>query len=290
MRISHPFLPVLGFLLLSAPALAGDVYHRTVTQQGGAGALAMGEPGAPVNSSAKILVDGKKYRVELEADPAAAQTHQVVISQDGGEHATALNLENHTYFPIKTDASKPTSLLFGLLPLPFAKKSVSHITFDTVDATAPETAAGTSVRRHEIRLSYDIAIVMGTPPGVPASPRSRPETIRGKVKVDAIYWMSEGKTPDAPRLFRPEMRTGFPEIDTRLAAALTALPGMAIKQQVTISTEGDQGTMPRTSVHTEVLEHLGTQEMKASLFEVPGGFRMQEPEMSMPGLRMVPPG
>jgi hypothetical protein len=287
MRIHPPFLPILGFLLLSAPALAGDVYHRTVTQQGGAGALAMGEPSAPVNSTAKILVDGKKYRVELER---AAPTHQVVISKDGGEHETALNLENHTFFPIKTDASKPTSLLFGLLPLPYAKRSVSHVAFDTVDATAPETVAGASVRRHEIRLSYDITIVMGTPPGVPVSPRSRPETIRGKVKVEAIYWMTEGKAPDAPRLFRPEMRTGFPEIDTRLAAAFTALPGMAIKQQVTISTEGDQGTMPRTSIHTEVLEHLGTQEMKASLFEVPGGFKMHEPEMSMPGLRMVPPG
>jgi hypothetical protein len=284
MRIRPPFLPILGFLLLSAPALAGDVYHRTVTQQGGAGALAMPEPGAPVNSTAKILVDGKKYRVE------ATQTHQVVISKDGGEHATALNLENHTFFAIKTDASKPTSSLFGLLPLPFAKTSVSHVAFDTVDATAPETVAGTSVRRHEIRLSYDIVLVTGTPPGVPVSPRSHPETIHGKVKVEAIYWMTEGKAPDIPRLFRPEMRTGFPEIDDRLIAALTALPGIAIKQQVTISTEGDQGTMPRTSVHTEVLEHLGTQEMKASLFEVPGGFKMQEPEMSRPVLRMVPPG
>jgi len=290
MRIHPPFLPVVGFLLLSAPALAGDVYHRTVTPQGGAGALAMGESGAPANSTAKILVDGKKYRVELELNPEAAQTHQVVISKDGGDHATALNLENHTFFPIKTDASKPTSGLFGLLPLPFARKSVSHVAFDTVDATAPETVAGTSVRRHEIRLSYDIAVVTGTPPGVPVSPKSRPETIHGKVKVDAVYWMTEGKAPDVPRLFRPEMRTGFPEIDDRLAAALTALPGMAVKQQVTISTEGDQGTMPRTSVHTEVLEHLGTQEMKASLFEVSGGFRMQEPEMSRPGLRMVPPG
>ncbi len=290
MRISHPFLPVLGFLLLSAPALAGDVYHRTVTQQGGAGALAMGESGAPANSTAKILVDGKKYRVELAPDPDSARPYQVVISKDGGDHATALNLENHTFFAIKADAFKPTSSLFGLLPLPFARRSVSHVTFDTVDAAAPETVAGASVRRHEIRLSYDITVVAGTPPGVPVSPRSRPETIRGKVKVDAIYWMTEGKAPDAPRLFRPEMRTGFPEIDTRLAAAFTALPGMAIKQQVTISTEGDQGTMPRTSVHTEVLEHVGTQETKASLFEVPSGFKMHEPEMSMPGLRMVPPG
>jgi hypothetical protein len=283
MRIRPPFLSVLGFLLLSVPALAGDVYHRTVTQQGGAGAFAMGESGAPTNSTAKILVDGKNYREELGR-------YQVVISKDGGDHATALNLENHTFFAIKTDASKPTSALFGLLPLPFARKSVSHVVFDTVDATAPETVAGASVRRHEIRLSYDITVVTGTPPGVPVSPRSRPETIHGKVKVNAVYWMTEGKAPDVPRLFRPEMRTGFPEVDTRLVAALTALPGMAVKQQVTISIEGDQGTMPRTSVHTEVLEHLGTQEMKASLFEVPGGFRMQEPEMSRPSLRMVPPG
>jgi hypothetical protein len=273
MRIHPPFLSVLGFLLLSAPALAGDVYDLVVG-----------------SFKSKIFVDGRKYRQELAPDPESARPYQVVISKDGGNHATALNLENHTFYELKTTASQPTSLLFGLLPLPYVKRSVSQVALDTVDATTPETVSGTPVRRHEIKLSYDIAVVMGPPPGVPISPKSRPETIHGKVKVDAVYWMTEGKAPDAPRLFRPEIRTGFPEIDTRLAAALTALPGIAIKRQITISTEGDQGTMPRTSSSTEVLENHRTQETKASLFEVPSGFKMHEPEMSMPGLRVVPPG
>jgi hypothetical protein len=272
-------LTLLGFLLLSAPALAGDVYDLVTERQG---------ESQPTKS--KIFVDGRKYREVPETDPESARPYQALISRDGGEHVTALNLENHTFYEIKPDdPSYPSNPLLHLLPLPFFHRSVSNVSLETAEAPEPETVSGVATRRHQIKLSYDIAVEMTPPPGAPKLAKtSPPETVHGKVKVDAVYWMAESSVPILPKPLRPSLRTGFPEIDPRLSAALSALQGIPMKQQVSISTEGDHYTTPQISAHTRLLQNHKVQPMKASMFEVPTGFKMKEPEFSGPGLGPVP--
>lgn len=269
-------MAVLGFLLLSVPALAGDVYDIVTERQG---------ESQPKKS--KIFVDGKKYRQVPEPDPESPQPYQALITRDGGEHLTALNLENHTFYEIKpNDPSQPSNILLHLFPLPYARRSVSNVALDTAEAPEPETVSGVATRRHQIKLSYDIAVELTAPPGAPKPAKPQPpEIVHGKVKVEATYWMAESGMPFLPKPLRPWLRTGFPEIDPRLGAALSALQGIPVKQRVSISTEGDRGTASQTSVNTVLLQNHKVQPMKASMFEVPGGFKMQEPEFSGPGMK-----
>ena len=275
-------LAILGFLLLSAPALAGDVYGFTIDRRGGG---SEGLPARkllinPAKARGTLLLDAKKYRLEIAKNPESAQPFDAIISNDGGARETALNLKDHTYF--KAKAPEITSPLFHLLPIA-GDRSVSGVAMTA--STQPETVSGAPVQRHEIKLSYDITLVIPPPPSMP---KGKSETVRGKVSVDAVYWLAEGETPVLPKLLRPGLHTGFPEVDSELDRAIADLQGIPVKQQVSITTTGDQGTEGRTSTRIVTLENHQKRETKAPLFEIPAGFKMQEPEFSRPGLALPP--
>jgi hypothetical protein len=200
-----------------------------------------------------------------------------LISKDGGNREIALDLPHHTYFEPKD--STVTSSLFLLLPIA-GDRSVSRVTMTAL--TQPEEVSGIPAQRHEIKLSYDISLVIPPPPDRPSGVKGKAETVHGRVNVDAIYLLANGETPVLPKLLRPGLHTGFPEIDSKLDRAIAALQGIPVKQQVTISMSGDKGTAARTSTRTVILENQRKRETKASLFEIPAGFRMHEPEISRP--------
>jgi hypothetical protein len=269
-------LTILGLLLLSAPALAGDVYRFAVSQNEEA------TPPADKGQILTVLVDGTKYRVEFPPDRESSRPYSVLISRDGNREI-ALNLADHTYFEPK--AAEITSPLLHLLPIP-GDRSVSRVTMTVL--AQPEDVSGAPAQRHEIKLAYDITLVIPPPANLPSGFKGSSETVRGKVSVDAVYWMAEGETPVLPKLLRPDLHTGFPEVDAKLDPALAALQGIPVKQQITITTSGDQGTEPRASTRTVLLENRKKRATKASLFEIPAGFKMHEPEISRPGMKAVP--
>jgi hypothetical protein len=88
--------------------------------------------------------------------------------------------------------------------------------------------------------------------------------------------------------FRPEIRTGFAEIDGRLSAALAALRGLAVKQQVSIATEGDQGVTPQSETSSKLIGSVRSSKAQAAQFEVPSGFRRHKPEITAPGVESAP--
>lgn len=276
-------LVILGFLLLSAPALAADVYSFSIDRTGGGNDLLPAghfvlDPGRAAGTA---ILDGRKYRLEFAPDPESVRPYDAVISNDG-EHETALGLKDHTYFEAR--GPKTTSPLFALLPVP-GQRSVSRVTM--TQSAAPDTLSGAPVQRYEIKVSYDMALAIEIP-APPGARKSPPEMVHGQVSIDAVYWMAEGQAPVLPKLLRPGVHTGFPEVDAKLDGAIGALQGIPVKQQVTISTTGDQGAEPRTSTRTVTLQNHKKREAKASLFEIPAGFKMHEPEFSRPGLGVVP--
>ncbi|HTG35585.1 MAG TPA: hypothetical protein VLB76_21905 [Thermoanaerobaculia bacterium] len=273
--MSLPSATVLGFLLLSVPALAGDIYTFSIQHDDDSDI-----------TQGKVFLDGRKYRLERKPDPKSTNPYRTMISKDGGAHELALNSEDHTFYEPK--ASARTSFLLRLLPI--GNASVTNVTLDTVEALEPETVSGVAAKRHEIKLSYDISVEIPPPDSLSRLGKGQSEIIHGKVKVDAVYWLAAGTTPALPALLRPAIHTGFPEIDPKLEGAIAALQGVPVKQQVTFSTEGDRGTTPLTSTRIVLLQSHKTQATKASAFEVPTGFKMHEPEFSRPGLGPVPPG
>jgi len=281
-----PSLLLLACLLPSAPALAREAYDFTVTRQQEDGP---GQGGASVESGdrrGRLIVDGRSYRLELAPGGENPPLYQALVSNDGGTHEIALNLTNHTFF-----APHPHTVTSPLLRvLPIGDASVSNV--DLQSSEAPATLDGVATRRREIRLSYDVAVALSAPVGRQAPGKMHViETVHGKVTVEAIYWLAPGERPALPELLRPDIRSGFAEVDAKLAAAAAALDGIPLQQRVTISSTGDQGATPLRSVRTVRLENHKRADTRAALFEVPPGFRKHEPQLSRPGLGGdLPPG
>ncbi len=270
----------LGLLLLvNGPAFAGNVYSFvTETRDGLNDGTVKG----------RLLVDGEKYRIEREPndDPLVAR---VVISKDGGEHGFVLDPEARTFYETEKSDGAPTSMLFQLIPVN-GDRSLENVKVENSQGTETETVAGSTARRHEIKLSYDLRIEIAPPPPPPGFPpfKGPRETVRGTVTAHAVYWMAEDKAPLPANVFAPEIRTGFPEVDGKLADAMATLRGLAVKQQVTVSTEGGSYMSARSSTVTVTVEGPKPFATQAALFEVPAGFRMHKPEFSGPGMGDAP--
>ncbi len=272
----------LGLLfLLSGPALAGTAYSFVIEKQGGG--LDDG------TAKGRILVDGEKFRIE-RAPSDDPEVSQLIVSKDGGEHEFAVDPAARTYFELEKIEAAPTSPLFLLIPV-IGERVVKDVKVETIAGKEPETVAGSTVRRHQITISYDLTVKIPPPPPPPGRPpfKGPLETVRGKVKAEAVYWMAEDKAPLPAGIFTPEIRTSFPEIDDKLAGALAALRGLAVKQQVTVGTEGDSYMAARSSSVTTTIEGPKPFKTEAALFEVPSGFRMHKPEVTGPGLESAPP-
>lgn len=251
---------LLPCAFLSLPAFAGERYTYKIESTGGWEDIA---------STRQILVDGSRYRMEpgQEQDEGLGM---VLISRDGGENVIALLPEGRTYHNLKKPAPSPSGTLFGLLP-GRSERSVTGVELVASAQPELEQVSGLATRRHDLRLSYDITVKLHS------------ETVRGKVRMEASFWMAEDhSTPQMP-VCRPEILTGFPEVDARLATALAKLRGLQVKRRMVISAEGDQGMPPRSTTDTMTILDIKKVETPSALFEVPRGFRYEEPVFVGPG-------
>jgi hypothetical protein len=256
-------LAILGLFFLSAPALGVDLYTFRIDNRGG---LVEGV------QTGKVFAAGTSYRVELGKSDGELPLYPVRISKDGGEHETEIDPARRFYYSLKQD-SGPTSTLFSLFPVRPLSRSVTNIQFTVLEQDEPEPISGLKTREVEIRLRYDIKMQL-----------SKIETVAGKVSLNAKYWMAQDREVALPVTLRPAIRSGIPEIDSRLTGALAKLRGLPVKQEVTVSTESP-GSEPQKTVVTRTLRDLRTVAAKPGRFEVPKGFQYHEPQFS----RAMPP-
>lgn len=261
MQRSQRFLFVLVLLFASVPAIAGDVYRFTYERRGGL---------LEIVKKGRVLTEGSAYRMELETDDDPRRAYDVLISKGAGASETGLVLADRTYHEPKTDLSLPSSRLFWVVPVYYGGREAKKIEFE-VPAPVTETLSDLPVQRHEIRLSYNALIELD---------RAK---ARGKVRMTAVFWMHEGKTLPLPSLLRPEIRTGFPEIDGRLSEELARLKGIPLKQRIEVQADVEDG-IAQTDTLTVEISGLGTAKTTPSLFAVPPGYRFEEPVFVGPGM------
>jgi hypothetical protein len=261
-------LAILGLFFLSAPVLGDDLYTFSIENRGG---LMEGV------QTGKVFAAGTSYRVDLGPKDGELPLYPVTVSSDGGEHETAIDPVHRFYYSPK-HGSGPTSSLFNLFPVRPLSRSVTNIQFTVLEQDEPESVSGLKTREVEIRLSYDIKMQL-----------SKTETVAGKVSLNAKYWMVADREVALPVRLRPAVRSGIPEIDSRLSGALAKLRGLPVKQEVTISTESP-GSEPQKSIVTRTIRDLHTVAAKPGRFEVPKGFQYHEPVRSRPGLPADLPG
>jgi|GEM_PF-5539287 len=259
---------VLGLLVLSAPALGDELYTFSSESRGG---LIEGI------QTGKVFAAGKRYRMELGPRDGELPFYPVVISQDGGEHETEIDPPRRFYYSQKR-SSGPTSPLLVLFPVMPLSRSVTNIQFTVLEQDEPKPVSGFKTHEVEIRLSYDLKMQL-----------SKIETVTGTVRVNAKYWMAADREVVLPIRLRPAIRSGIPEIDSRLTEALAKLRGLPVQQEVTISTESP-GSEPQKTVATRTILDLRTVAAKPGRFEVPKGFQYHEPVRSRPVLPANPPG
>jgi hypothetical protein len=253
---------VLSLILAGVPASAAEMCSFVSEELGG-----LLESGG---STGRILFDGLRYRVEFDPEEEP-RGFDVLVSKDGGKRQHGIDLKNRSWYTLDpVDPSIPSNPLLGLLPVWNEKKSVKNVELAVVEKPEPEMVSGRSTRRHEVRLSYDVRIEF---PG---------ESIEGQVRLEAVFWMVGDGAFAVPVLLRPEIRTGFAEIDSRLDEALAKLQGLPIKREVNIVAEAKR-TLPRTSQATVVLSDCKPVQAKAAQFEVPNGFKYEKPVLMAPG-------
>jgi hypothetical protein len=262
-------LAIVGLVFLSAPVLGDDLYTFKIENRGG---LVEGV------QTGKVFAAGTSYRVELGPKDGELPLYPVTISTDAGEHETEIDPTRRFFYSPKENRLGPTSTLFSLFPVSPLSRSVTNIQFTVLEQDEPEPIAGLKTHEVEIRLRYDIKMKL-----------SKTETVTGKVSFNAKYWMAADREVTLPASLRPEVRSGIPEIDSRLSGALAKLRGLPVKQEVTISTESP-GSEPQKTVVMRTLGDLRTVAAKPGRFEVPKGFQYHEPVISRPALPAGLPG
>lgn len=259
MTRTAPF--VLCLILASVPAFAAE---RCSFEEKRSGELLEG------STTGRVLLDGSRYRMELDPQEEP-RGYTVLVSKDGGRKENGIDPARRTWYALDpAEPEKPSSALLGLLPTWKEERTVKNVELQAVEKPEPEVVSGRSARRHEIHLSYDVKIKF------PA------ESVRGKVWLDAVFWMVGDQSMVLPSPIRPEIHTSFPEIDSRLTEALAKLRGIPIKQEVTTSAEAEQ-TLRRTSRLTVVLSDCKPAQARAADFEVPPGFKYKKPVVVGPG-------
>ena len=196
-----------------------------------------------------------------------ASPFSVTISKDNGAQETEISPARKFYYNPKQHLGA-TSTLFSLFPVKPLSRSVTNIHFTVLEQDEPEPVSAMKTHRVEIRLSYDLKMQL-----------SKTETVMGKVSLNAKYWMATDREVILPVQLRPAIRSGLPEIDSRLSGALAKLRGLPVKQEVTISMESP-GSEPQKSVVTRTIRNLHTVAAKPGRYEVPKGFQYHEPQFS----------
>ncbi|HYN23091.1 MAG TPA: hypothetical protein VE078_19185 [Thermoanaerobaculia bacterium] len=259
-------LAALGLLLFAAPAWAGEVYSFTVERRGG-----LDES----TRTGRVLVDGTSYRLELKPT-ANPRPFDVLISKSGDGKEIGLDLAGRTYYQLQEPRRDfPSSPLLRLWAMGPGKVKVSNVRLAVPETAAQETLSGLDALKREMRLTYELAVKF---PG---------ETVKGKVEIEVIRWLAKDKTLPLPSLLRPELYAALPEVDAKLTEALAKLAGFPVKQQMTITAVFAKGTS-QTQVTTTVVGGLAAADTAPSLFEVPAGFRYEEPVMTRPGVTHAP--
>lgn len=260
-------LAVLGVLLFAVPAWAGEVYSFTIEKRGGLDESVR---------TGRVLVDGERYRLELEPE-AAPRPFDVLISKSADGNEIGLHLENRTFYELKENPQPdfPSSPLLRLYAAGPWKVKVSKVRLEAPEAPVQETVSGLETLRREVRLTYELAVRF---PG---------ETVKGKVEIKVVRWLAENRDLPLPSLLRPEIHAALPEVDAKLTEASATLAGFPVKQQVTITAAIAKGTS-QTQITTITVSDFGEADTLPSLFEVPSGFRYEEPVMVRPGFPRSP--
>lgn len=247
-----------AFIALSLLALPGRAaVHYRFTTEGRGGLL-------PVNRSGSVFVDGIRARIETKGKSLDS------VRLWGAEGQACLHLDpaRKTYY--KSGCGLDDVVRFATRPekAPKIEKVKVKARDEGEDAG---TLAGFNVRKGTIDVSWDTEVWLGA--------EWFPVTIQRRIEV----WMTDRlSVPAFPFGHLQELKSGVVEVDSQVSESLKKLGSFPLKQVLTTTRAFDRNH-PTTEVLTTILSDVADTPSEPSLFEVPAGYRLEEPVVAAPG-------
>jgi hypothetical protein len=227
--------------------------------------------GASGKASGTVFIDGTSYRVDY--DEGTWNTMSSVFSVDAGETETALNVELRTFFhPGITLSARESNRLLSMPMIPADSAGAPIVRKVSLrEEPSDRIIEGHNVRKYSFELEYEMRMKIGS------------ETIRGIFTSTATIWTADWLEPPASLPFDPRrVRTRSENVDAALEEALSAIEGFPLARELSVSRR-IVGGIPFTEVVEVRFEDFEIVEPAPGAFEVPAGYRYQEPVYSFSG-------
>jgi hypothetical protein len=229
----------------------------------------------PRSLSGTVWIDGARARIELAAGPA-----KTACLRDPSAKDTCRNLdfERKTYYRVACAAALSmadgATHTFGRSGPPgFVGKAGTpkrdHVLIEEADLGPGEEIAGLPTRGFTLRVSWTESLRIG------------PDDVRVELKRTLEVWASDRVSQRAFQYGHADELLAVPDearatLDRRLADV-----GFPLKYVVISTRKFDRGE-PTVETLTTVLNGVRTARPDSSLFEVPAGFRYEEPLVGAP--------
>jgi hypothetical protein len=261
MNTRHVILCVLLATPTAAADLAYDV-HRVTTGLLGATRIA------------EVVMSGDHARMTFPGSTEPVR-HEAAVELwlSGGSQRIVLDLRQQTYFDqaryaarVSKGQAQPELRLLGE-PTGFAGSvSTANVRVELRTDPAPVEVSGFACTRATLNVSYDLRAVVGT------------QRVPATVKAVAEFYVTD--TLPVKRLpfghGAIALSTALEEPDRAISARLATLEGIALKKVVAVTRQVDGGPAVTEAV-TETLQRFRDPVIPDGAFDVPAGYRYQEP-------------
>jgi hypothetical protein len=219
---------------------------------------------------------GDNARRELESGEKGLAAGRVEIWRDGGKRIFILNPAEKTYYEknaylakYKVSAATVDALT---VRSPFRVDGVRHLRIELKTQPRTEAVFGMSCRRSLLTFSYDLELSIEGVPG----------TVPGRVEGTQDFCVTEqDAAPPMPFGQQIDFKSGHAAIDTGITERLASVKGVPLARMLKVTRTIEQGErVSSTTAH--LLSDVRDADVPASLFEIPAGYRLQEPVVTPP--------
>jgi hypothetical protein len=239
--------PSVLILALSIHADAAVVYRFS----------SVAEQSYAKESSGRVVVDGKRWRIDFDAVPNAVTYMTAVIGNPDGT-AIALNDENHTWYRLA---------------------SRERLASDRTLFTYSRVVGVSRLKASSSTRAADVVIAFSYRLDIDAGGERVPADVWGEIRVRTMDRPSPVNLPWKP----DHVETGLEAVDALLKDALLKIEGTVSECEIEVSRRFEGGAVLKQTTHRKVTG-FKTAEVSPHQFEVPSGYRYQEPLIGGPGL------
>jgi hypothetical protein len=217
-----------------------------------------------------VWTSGRDARMEIEGtDESPAR---VEIWKDGGTRILVLDAGRQTYYDRAADhAGGGKKITLGAMTVkkPFMVAGAKKI---RVDVQPGSPAAPGGCRPVKVSFSYDLELRVAVAPG----------TFPGQVEGVAEMCMSDAFPLSAlPFGHGLMLVSGIDAVDEVFTERLAQVTGVPVRRKITVTRRIENGEPTKNTLVIN-LEDPRNAEIPASQFEVPAGYRFEEPRIVAP--------